>query len=221
MAFFSSKKKEAEPAMAAPPAPAARSIPSEDVIRMRQQGMSNSQIVESMQRSGYRTTQILDAMNQADIGRSAEPIQGAPYFGEQQAMAQPPPQQGMSRQIMEQPDYPQAQAVSYDEKIEEIAEAIIEEKWNELVKDIQKIVEWKNSMEASMKALEQRQNDLKQTYDGLQRALMSKLTDYDQNITSVNSELKALEKVFQKLLPTFTENVNELSRTVKELKKKG
>ena len=93
--------------------------------------------------------------------------------------------------------------------------------WNDLLKDINKIVEWKNTMDANMRALEQRQADIKQNFDNLQKAILSKINDYDQNIMTVGSELKALEKVFQKLLPTFTENVNELSRAVKDLKKPG
>lgn len=40
-------------------------------------------------------------------------------------------------------------------------------------------------------------------------------------ITDVkNTEIKAMEKVFQKVLPTFTDNINELTKVTKELKKK-
>ncbi len=197
----------------------------DDIARLRQQGLSNAKIIETLQRSGYKTHQIFDALNQADIGRTGEQIAGAPYFEE------PKPQAQSQAQSMEQMPLDQGYAEprayasqsgmsqNYDEKIEEIAETIIEEKWNELLKDVNKIIEWKATMEANMKALEQRQQDIKQSFDNLQKALLAKIGDYDQNITSVGTELKALEKVFQKLLPAFTENVNELSRTVKELKK--
>ncbi len=208
MALFGKKEdRPQQPQAPMPPLPAqGTSVPTEDVTRLRQQGLSNSQIVETLQRAGYKTHQIFDAMNQAELGRSAEQIPGAPYFNEQ-----PAPMESAG-------DYQQEEGV--DERIEEIAEAIIEEKWNELLKDVNKIIEWKSTMEANMKALEQRQQDLKQSFDGLQKALLSKVNEYDQNITNVGSELKALEKVFQKILPTFTENVNELSRAVKDLKKK-
>ncbi len=207
MAIFGMGKKEAQQQMQQPPQLNA----VDEVMRLRQQGNSNAKIIETLQRSGFKTHQIFDALNQAEIGRSGDAVSGAPYFNEQ---APPPlPQQA---EVEEQPAQ---QEVGYDEKIEEIAEAIIEEKWNELLKDINKIIEWKSTMEANMKALEQRQQELKQSFDNLQKAILSKVNDYDQNITNVGTELKALEKVFQKLLPTFTENVNELSRTVKELKK--
>ncbi|MBI2142334.1 hypothetical protein HYU15_02485 [Candidatus Woesearchaeota archaeon] len=206
--------------MPAPLAPGpSQGVPTEDVLRLRQQGLSNSQIVESLQRSGFKTHQIFDAMNQAELGRSGEAIQGAPFFD------QSPVQQQFQEPPLEQQDagYDYGSAPSgqgYDEKVEEVVEAIIEEKWNELLKDVNRIIEWKSAIDANMKALEQRQGDLKQSFDSLQKALLAKIGEYDSNITSVGSELKALEKVFQKLLPTFTENVNELSRAVKDIKKK-
>ena len=46
---------------------------------------------------------------------------------------------------------------------------------------------------------------------------MSKIADYDKNLLSVGTEIKAME-VFQKVLPTLTENVGELSRITKEIK---
>ncbi len=231
MGLFGKGKGKSEQAVQPEPAPrpmpvplmpGSQGVPTEDVLRLRQQGLSNSQIVESLQRSGFKTHQIFDALNQAELGRSGEMIEGAPFFDQQPLRQQP--QQFQEPQLEQQDigyDYGSApSAPGYDEKVEEVVEAIIEEKWNELLKDINRIVEWKSSMDANMKALEQRQGDLKQSFDNLQKALLAKIGEYDSNITSVGSELKALEKVFQKLLPSFTENVNELSRVVKDIKKK-
>ncbi|MBI4438875.1 hypothetical protein HY640_03005 [Candidatus Woesearchaeota archaeon] len=222
MGLFQIRKKEKAPEQQpqqVPPPPMPQPItPVDEVTRLRQQGLSNSQIIETLQRNGYKTHQVFDALNQAEIGRTGDQIPGAPYF-DQQTPQEIQPQQPQQAYQEYEPAQPQ-QTQSYEEKIEEVAEAIIEEKWNDLLKDINKIVDWKNTMEANIKALEQRQQDLKQSFDTLQKAVLSKINDYDQNVTNVNSELKALEKVFQKLLPTFTENVNELSRAVKDLKKK-
>jgi len=41
---------------------------------------------------------------------------------------------------------------------------------------------------------------------------IGKISEYDKNITDVGVEIKAMEKVFQKVLPTFTENVNKIDR---------
>ncbi|MEM3690267.1 MAG: hypothetical protein QXZ40_00875 [Candidatus Micrarchaeia archaeon] len=106
------------------------------------------------------------------------------------------------------------------EQIEEIAEAIIDEKWNEFIVNVNKIIAWKEKTEARMTALEKRMDDLKASVDQLQKAILEKVGEYDKHVTEVGVELKAMEKVFQKVLPTFTSNINELSRIASELKEK-
>ena len=103
-------------------------------------------------------------------------------------------------------------------KIEDISETIIEEKWQDLLKDFNKVIEWKGSMEQRLAALEQRFTDLKTAFDNLQSSVVDKVSGYDQSVKDVGSEMKALEQVFQKIIPTLTENVNELSRITKGMK---
>lgn len=103
-------------------------------------------------------------------------------------------------------------------RVEEISEAIIEEKWQDLMKDFNKAMEWKNGMEQRMAVLEQRFADLKTAFDNLQKSVVEKVSDYDKSVKDVGSEMKALEQVFQKIIPTMTENVNELSRITKGMK---
>ncbi|MBI2142974.1 hypothetical protein HYU20_01380 [Candidatus Woesearchaeota archaeon] len=103
-------------------------------------------------------------------------------------------------------------------KVEEISEAIIEEKWQDLMKDFNKAMEWKAGMEQRMAVLEQRFSDLKTAFDNLQKSVVDKVSDYDKSVKDVGTEMKALEQVFQKIIPTLTENVNELSRITKGMK---
>ena len=167
----------------------------------------------------------LDEMgNEASITgpQTADEFSGLPGLGEgfgsgEQQPGQEPvqfPQQGES--------FP-SQPASYggyetSAKIEEISEAIIEEKWQDLMKDFNKLVEWKGSMEQRLAAVEQRFSDLKVGFDNLQRSVVDKVSDYDKSVKDVNTEMKALEQVFQKIIPTMTENVNELSRITKVMK---
>src|SRR3989338_3228499 len=96
-----------------------------------------------------------------------------------------------------------------------IAEAVIDEKWDELAKDIKKVIEWKEKVEDRISKLEQQIIDLRLSVDSLAKSIMGKISAYDQNITDVGTEIKAMEKVFQKVLPTLTENVNKLDRMTK------
>ena len=96
---------------------------------------------------------------------------------------------------------------------------VVEEKWAELAKDINKIVEWKNDVEIKINKLEQRFESLKDDFDKVHQAIMGKVAEYDKNILTVGAEVKAMEKVFSKVLPVFTENVSELNRITQNLKK--
>ena len=65
MAVFG--KKEGEP-VEQPAQPAAPSGPPvQEVMTMKSQGLNNNQIIQNLQREGYKSHQIFDAMNQADL----------------------------------------------------------------------------------------------------------------------------------------------------------
>ncbi len=203
--FTKDKKKEEEfPPMPGPPI----DTPIDRVLGMRQQGLTNNQIIQNLQRLGYDSDQIFNAINQADIkgGITNTPLED---FGAQPAAPEPIPSI-------------RAETEDYGvdkERIEEVAEAIIDEKWDELVKNINKIIEWKNKSESKISSLEQQFKDLKNDFDKLHQAVIGKIGEYDQNILNVGTEIKVMEKVFQKVLPTLTENINELSRITKGMKK--
>mgnify|MGYP001564374217 FL=1 len=81
--------------------------------------------------------------------------------------------------------------------------------------DIKKVIEWKDRSEDRLAKIEQQIIDLRMTIDSLTKSIVSKISTYDQNITDVGTEIKAMEKVFQKVLPTLTESVNKLDRMAK------
>lgn len=171
------------------------------ILNMRQQGISNNQIIQTLQRENYSSSQIFDAMNQADLISQSQSIE-VPYSKEQM-------EQGYEqKESYEEPK----------EKIEELVEVIIEEKWNQLVKDISKIVEWKKKIENDIDELKQKIDALQMNIDSLKKGVSSRLDTYDKSFSGVGTSVKAMETAFSKVLPTFTENVNELNRITKKLK---
>jgi len=226
MAFFKlSKKKTEHPLDTAMPSPETQmqtqtqNSPIEQVLMMKQQGYTNNQIVQTLQSQGYNTSQIFDAINQAGLSTfqaTPEPEQqetGMPEYGqgyEQQYQQSP--------QAFQAPREIQAPASIDEERIQEVAEAIIDEKWEELAKDIRKVIEWKERSEDRIAKLEQQIIDLRFGIDSLTKSVISKVSSYDQNIMDVGTEIKAMEKVFQKVLPNLTESVNKLDRMTKGYK---
>ena len=206
MALFGLGKKKRAMPQAVP-----GGLPTDQVMMMRQQNYTDDQIVQNLQSQGYNSSQIFDAINHVNIGGQMQGRGMSPAMPEQ--MQQP---YGMEQQMpygpepepMQMPEQPEA----ISERIEELTEAIIDEKWKEFTADINKVIEWKDKTESRITRLEQQIIDLKTSIDSLYKSLLSKIGQYDQNITDVGTEMKAMEKVFQKVLPSLTENVNKLER---------
>jgi len=119
-----------------------------------------------------------------------------------------------AQQPAEQPLQPEVDK----EQIEEIAEAIIDEKWKEFEQDIKIIIDWKEKTETKINQIEQHATDITNSLNNLHKSLLTKISDYDKNIKDVGTEILAMEKVFQKVLPSLTENVNKLDRITKSSK---
>ncbi|RJQ17243.1 hypothetical protein C4573_04290 [Candidatus Woesearchaeota archaeon] len=186
-----------------------KKTPIDAVLSMRAKGLSNTQIIQTLQRDGYSYGDILNALDQAD-----QPT-GAPIMAPQDPM-----NQGFMPAAMNIPQPVQVAPQQDLSSSEDLIEAIIDEKWNELVKDIEKIVDWKNKTENRITGLQQEFADLKSNFDKVHQAVIGKIGEYDKNILEIGSDIKAMEKAFSKVLPVFTDNVNELSRVVDKVKRK-
>ena len=123
----------------------------------------------------------------------------APAYPQQQPMPAPQmPQPQQIQQFRQAPPQnmppPQSYENSSKERIGEVAEAIIDEKWSELLKDINKIAEWKEKTDNRLAKVEEEINSLKENFESLHRGVLGKITEYDKNLTSVGTEIKAMEK---------------------------
>jgi uncharacterized protein YhaN len=227
---FLKKKERYNPSPMPSPPIAPQGVPTEQVIFMRQQGLTNNQIITTLQRQGFTSAQIFDAMSQSDIKSG---VTGAPPAATEPVDEFAPPTADYGGRGMESPlsgftgapAPPQApqmqmQQSAPSENFEEIAESIIEEKWKGISSEFDKMKAWKDSVNERLDKLEQSVTDIRSDIENLHKAIVAKIGEYDKNLLSVGTEIKAMEKVFSKVLPTFTENVSELSRTVRNIKAK-
>ncbi|MBS3125800.1 hypothetical protein J4211_06165 [Candidatus Woesearchaeota archaeon] len=182
-------KKRAEPNLQ-PQVPVA-DVPVQQVVAMQAQGLSNNQIIQSLQNQGYPAPTIYDAIAQAEVRKNPEPFE-AP-----------------TEQRAEKQQHPDSEV---------IVEQLIEEKWHELQKELAKTNEWKDSMSSRLDKMEQSMADMKGDLDGLHKAIVARIGEYDKTLLDVGTEIKAMEKVFQKVLPELTGNIQELSRITKTTK---
>jgi len=206
LALFSLGKKDKKQEPTAP------GSPIDQIMTMKQQGKDNNQIIQEMQRQGYNSSQIFDAINQVNISSGNLEPEQPPDMD-----MQPPPQDYPVDPYPPEPQQqqPQQEPSINKEQIEEIAEAIIDEKWKEFEQDVTVIIDWKEKTEIKINQIEQQIKDLATNLNNLQKSLIHKITEYDTNILDVGTEIKAMEKVFQKVLPSLTENVHKLERMTK------
>lgn len=155
---------------------------------------------------------IQDAFAQADVKQGIAP-QVQPAAHAAPAMPASPPMQPAPMGMPAGEDM--------DERIQEIVEAIIDEKWSSLLDSINTIGDWKEKTEGRLIKIETQMQELKDNFDRLHEGILGKISDYDKGIQNIGVEIKALEKVFQKILPGFMENVNELSRITQRVKKQA
>jgi len=179
-----------------------KTSPVSEVLQLRQQGLTDDIIVDELSQQGYTQQQINDAITQAD--------QSAPAPAEPYPAAGPGPMFGAPPEMpAPQPSY-QEDVSNFYERIEEIAEAMIDEKWDDLIAEVKKIIEWKNKVEERQSKLQIDVDKLKEDFKMLHEAVLGKLEDYDTRMRDVGTELKAVGKVFKDVIPTFVDNVKEL-----------
>lgn len=176
-------------------------VPLTQVISMQAQGLSSNQIIQTLQRQGYPPQSIYDALAQAEAKKSIEPMNIPDETAPTQDLRMEPP-------------------TSKHPESEVLIEQIIEEKWHELQKDLAKMNEFKELLTSRVDKLEQSVTDLKTDLDGLHKAIVSRIGEYDKTLLDVGTEIKAMEKVFTKILPDLTSSVQELSRVTNKMKGK-
>ncbi len=212
------------------------SLPVDRVLQMRAQGLTNNQIVETLQRDGYTTTQIFDALNQADLHASTGVVSQSPMPGQPSnpIPMESQPAGSMQPASLQQSTTPETipspPAAAFGnvgiteeeliEKIEEVTETIIEEKWKDFVETVEKIIEWKNAFTERVDKLASELEHLRSEFDRLHVALLKKIEQYDKSMGNVGAQLKAMEMVFKDVLPKFTENVKQLSDLAENMSKK-
>ncbi|MBL7147803.1 MAG: hypothetical protein ISS82_03185 [Nanoarchaeota archaeon] len=105
-------------------------------------------------------------------------------------------------------------------QVQEIVESVIEEKWDDLLLRVGDLNLWKEKVNTELTSIKQEIIRTQTHFMNLQKAVLGKVGEYNKNILNVNSEMQALEKVFQKILEPMTKNIRELSRVTEKLKKK-
>jgi hypothetical protein len=195
-------------------------IPVDDVLQLREQGLTDALIAEELKNRGYNQKQVAQALSQADLaagsgaGMTAPEAESSAYGG--YGNVSQPLAQASASQFSPQASFGDSNLY---ERMEEIVENMIDEKWDELLAEVKKIVEWKESIEEKQVQIINDLEKLKEDFTVLHQGVLGKLEDYDTQMRDVGTELKAVGRVFKDVVPEFVENVKELKSMTGKMKK--
>jgi septation ring formation regulator EzrA len=111
---------------------------------------------------------------------------------------------------------PSPERASYD-MIEEIAESIVGEKWEELVRGVGDLKLWKEKIDTDLAGVKQEIVRVQNRFENLQKAVLGKVSEYGEGIQDLGAEIKALEKVLGNIISPLTKNIKDLERVTKKL----
>jgi archaellum component FlaC len=100
------------------------------------------------------------------------------------------------------------------EKIQAVMETLLEEKWKDFEKRFDRIEKMKDDIKRPVSGLQNDISKLANKIEFLEKTMSEKVDSYGKNFMDISIELRALHKVFQTILPTFTENIKELRSIV-------
>ncbi len=139
-------------------------------------------------------------------------------FSEETPLERPKEKESLSSMPISAPvkvDYSQSNI----DEIEELIESVVDEKWRSIMENVGDIGLWKDKVRTEVLSIKQELLRLENRLENLQKAILGKVRSYDEHMVEVGSQIKALEKVFSRIVEPLTTNIKELDRLTKQLKK--
>lgn len=204
-----------------------REPPTEKVEDMKIEGLSDDDIIKAL-RGDHSNQEINDAMNQSEqevpednVLEEMDNVQNDKDNEPEELLgsAPSPDEQGGLDEVEAEDNYPRAfqQNISSDQT-QSIVEAIVEEKWEDFISRVGDLGLWKESINNDIEAIKQEILRVQERMNNLQNVMVGKVTEYSRSIGDINTEMKALEQVFQRILQPLTTNIKDLNKVTAELK---
>ncbi|MEK6923499.1 MAG: hypothetical protein AABW84_02300 [Nanoarchaeota archaeon] len=104
------------------------------------------------------------------------------------------------------------------EELQRIMEQVLSEKLNEFGKELDAVKKVRDDVRYLSKQMDERFEKLNSHLENLQITFEEKVDDHQQTVEELSVELKALKRVFDSIMPTFTDNIRQM-RDIIENKK--
>jgi len=111
------------------------------------------------------------------------------------------------------------QGVVSQEALHELVEAVVNEKFDEFMSNVGNIALWKEQVTSTLISVKQEVIRVEERFGQLQQSVLGRVKQYDESMRTVHTEMKAFEKVFEKILDPLVSHVKELGKITEELKR--
>lgn len=192
----------------------------EEIVKSLRPDFSNQEIDDAFNQNLQKEDNILDQLDQFEPNKEME--REAPEDLLEKAPAPNQSEKSFSGYMPSEDrvySQPQFQGLNSDQ-IQEVVESIVEEKWEDLISKVGDINLWKENVNNDIESIKQEVLRVQERFNNLQNILIGKVTDYNKSVIEINSEMKALEQVMQKIIEPLTRNIKELNKITSQLKSK-
>ena len=101
---------------------------------------------------------------------------------------------------------------------EELVESIVNERLKDFSTKLDNLENFRTNTKEDIQEMRDTLADVKEKYIALQEESSVRLEEYSKELENVGAQIKAMQKVLQKVFPAIAENVHELSQIVQDLK---
>lgn len=174
--------------------------------------------IPGMQKSMLKTPGEMTQIQPREIQAQTAEAYGA-QTPEQQIENIPEEEYGAQTPVEGQYEYPSyepsAGGISSD-VITEISEQVVSEKISEIRKHLEKVIDFKTTVEAKTEAIEERLKRIEKIIDTLQSSVLRKVGDYVTNVDDIKRELIETQKSFSRLVPEMGKKSEKPSKKISE-----
>ena len=212
----------------------------EKINSMRQTGMSEVQILNALKEEGITPREINEAFSQLKIKSAvAEPQENQEMQPSMTGQAAPEPNQGQAQyqgqytdqqqyaQPYDQQQYQQTTDQGYYsqtidlETVRDIATQEIEEANKKIKTEIESLNKTKTDLSFEVQAIENRVAKIESIIQELQTAIIRKMGEYGEAVSSISQELKDTQESFSKVINPLLDKKRGINQEVKEEKIEG
>ena len=196
--------------------------PLETALDLQSKGLDEGKIAAELSSKGFSKEEISQALTQTQVKSQVEDLPEAPA----PELTKPETDLSQFQEQTQETSAPtgsqqfQTYSSSTQQQIEEIAEEIIQEKWERFLENFGDLPIWKEKIENDILSTKQEIARAQDRMNGVERALAGKVQEYSNSITDLTAEMKAISKLIKQILQPLTSNVKELQRITDKFKGK-